>query len=83
MVEGAWATFPDYREELYEIIGDGDRIAPVESQSAVEQRVAVLAVEVEVAEFRAAEQTAARHRERTEQERSGEHGRPQRRRAEH
>jgi len=27
MVEGAWATFPDYREELHEIIGDGDRIA--------------------------------------------------------
>jgi predicted ester cyclase len=27
MVEGAWTTFPDYREELHEVIGAGDRVA--------------------------------------------------------
>jgi len=26
MVEGAWAAFPDYREELHELIAEGDRV---------------------------------------------------------
>ena len=27
MVEGAWATFPDYHEELLSLIAEGDRVA--------------------------------------------------------
>ncbi|MBI3769171.1 MAG: ester cyclase [Deltaproteobacteria bacterium] len=26
MVERAWATFPDYHEELHELIAEGDRL---------------------------------------------------------
>src|SRR4029079_9384148 len=49
-----------------------------------DERVAVLPVEVEIAELRPAEQAAARHRERAEQERGDEHRRPQRKvRTEH
>jgi len=46
-------------------------------QPPVEQRVAVLAVQVQVAELRAAEEPAARHRERAQEQRGRERRHPQ------